>query len=175
MNQCDGCRRGLPLKDGFHQGEGWDAIGCTADRYGDSDMSKQEQCGFYCGNMAKTERARVGSLTNLPMCNQCAVVWDTATTAAEAAPDPEVNIVLEALHYLVGTQQPALEAGFVRTKQHRLLRDLEELMYLDGGKKTVDELLTQHPNLHAAVTVLLKSVGTQTLYQWDQIRKKESE
>ena len=29
-NQCDGCRRGLPLRsDGVHIGEGYDLIGCT--------------------------------------------------------------------------------------------------------------------------------------------------
>jgi len=39
MNQCDGCRRGLPVVDGVHQGTGYDMIGCTAKLYtGDSDM-----------------------------------------------------------------------------------------------------------------------------------------
>lgn len=33
MNQCDGCRRKLPLVHGTHYGEGYDMIGCTADRY----------------------------------------------------------------------------------------------------------------------------------------------
>jgi hypothetical protein len=34
LNQCDGCRRGLPLNaSGIHRGEGYDLIGCTADRY----------------------------------------------------------------------------------------------------------------------------------------------
>jgi hypothetical protein len=33
LNQCDGCRRGLPLRDGTHYGEGYDAIGCTAHLY----------------------------------------------------------------------------------------------------------------------------------------------
>jgi hypothetical protein len=33
-NQCDGCARGLPLKNGVHKGESvWDLIGCTKDRY----------------------------------------------------------------------------------------------------------------------------------------------
>jgi hypothetical protein len=32
-NQCDGCARGLPLEGGIHRGEGYDMIGCTADRY----------------------------------------------------------------------------------------------------------------------------------------------
>lgn len=33
-NQCDGCRRGLPIKDGIHYGETiWDKISCTKDRY----------------------------------------------------------------------------------------------------------------------------------------------
>lgn len=35
VNQCDGCRRGLPLdENGIHVGPGFDMIGCTADRYG---------------------------------------------------------------------------------------------------------------------------------------------
>ncbi len=35
MNQCDGCRRGLPLDEhGIHCGEGYDMIGCTANKYG---------------------------------------------------------------------------------------------------------------------------------------------
>lgn len=33
VNQCDGCRRGLPLLDGVHRGEGYDLIGCTAHLY----------------------------------------------------------------------------------------------------------------------------------------------
>lgn len=35
MNQCDGCRRGLPVNErGNHRGpEPWDIIRCTADRY----------------------------------------------------------------------------------------------------------------------------------------------
>ena len=33
MNQCDGCARRLPLKNGLHRGVGWDAIGCTKNRY----------------------------------------------------------------------------------------------------------------------------------------------
>lgn len=33
INQCDGCRRGLPLIDGIHKGKGWDMIGCTANLY----------------------------------------------------------------------------------------------------------------------------------------------
>jgi hypothetical protein len=32
-NQCDGCARGLPLKDGIHKGEGYDMIGCTKNKY----------------------------------------------------------------------------------------------------------------------------------------------
>lgn len=33
-NQCDGCRRGLPLDEhGIHWGKGYDMIGCTAERY----------------------------------------------------------------------------------------------------------------------------------------------
>lgn len=33
MNQCDGCRRGLPLENGIHRGEGYDLIGCTRELY----------------------------------------------------------------------------------------------------------------------------------------------
>ena len=34
-NQCDGCRRGLPLKDGIHKNSDsiYDIIGCTAEFY----------------------------------------------------------------------------------------------------------------------------------------------
>lgn len=32
-NQCDGCARGLPLDGRIHRGDGYDLIGCTADRY----------------------------------------------------------------------------------------------------------------------------------------------
>jgi hypothetical protein len=35
LNQCDGCARGLPMENGIHRGEGYDLIGCTADRYTD--------------------------------------------------------------------------------------------------------------------------------------------
>ena len=34
INQCDGCRRGLPLKNGLHIGKSkFDMVGCTKDRY----------------------------------------------------------------------------------------------------------------------------------------------
>ena len=35
INQCDGCRRHLPIKNGIHYGdEGYTPVmGCTADRY----------------------------------------------------------------------------------------------------------------------------------------------
>lgn len=32
-NQCDGCRRGLPIIEGIHVGQGYDRIGCTAHLY----------------------------------------------------------------------------------------------------------------------------------------------
>lgn len=37
VNQCDGCRRGLPIRDGVHVGPGYDMIGCTAARYDGSE------------------------------------------------------------------------------------------------------------------------------------------
>jgi hypothetical protein len=37
INQCDGCRRGLPLEDGIHIGEGYDMMGCTKHVYEDED------------------------------------------------------------------------------------------------------------------------------------------
>jgi hypothetical protein len=38
MNQCDGCRRGLPLRGRIHFGpEGYDLIACTADRYANAE------------------------------------------------------------------------------------------------------------------------------------------
>ena len=33
INQCDGCRRNLPVVDGLHKGEGYDMIACTKERY----------------------------------------------------------------------------------------------------------------------------------------------
>ena len=33
INQCDGCRRNLPVVDGIHQGQGYDLIACTKVRY----------------------------------------------------------------------------------------------------------------------------------------------
>jgi hypothetical protein len=44
LNQCDGCRRGLPLNEnGIHRGEGYDMIGCTADKYASSvDAAAQD-------------------------------------------------------------------------------------------------------------------------------------
>lgn len=33
INQCDGCRRNLPLIAGIHQGDGYDMIACTKERY----------------------------------------------------------------------------------------------------------------------------------------------
>jgi hypothetical protein len=34
LNQCDGCRRGLPVNGGLHRGGGYDLMACTSDRYG---------------------------------------------------------------------------------------------------------------------------------------------
>lgn len=42
MNQCDGCARRLPVKNGLHRGVGWDVIGCTKDRYPDANAEKKE-------------------------------------------------------------------------------------------------------------------------------------
>lgn len=37
-NQCDGCRRGLPIKGGLHTGPGmWDKMVCQAHKYGIGD------------------------------------------------------------------------------------------------------------------------------------------
>lgn len=45
-NQCDGCARGMPLRDGIHYGKpAYDMIGCTAHRYkeGGPVLTIQEQ------------------------------------------------------------------------------------------------------------------------------------
>lgn len=42
-NQCDGCRRGLPLKDGIHRGGGFDMIACTAERYHDYTQEELDE------------------------------------------------------------------------------------------------------------------------------------
>jgi hypothetical protein len=47
MNQCDGCARRLPLKNGLHRGIGWDVIGCTKHRY------PQATCGVLNGKQVK--------------------------------------------------------------------------------------------------------------------------
>lgn len=44
MNQCDGCRRGLPIKDGIHSGGGYDKICCTKNRYEETICRK---CGAF--------------------------------------------------------------------------------------------------------------------------------
>lgn len=33
INQCDGCRHGLPIVNGLHDGGSWDKMVCQADRY----------------------------------------------------------------------------------------------------------------------------------------------
>lgn len=39
LNQCDGCRRDLPLHNGLHRGDtSWDIIGCTAHLYENADV-----------------------------------------------------------------------------------------------------------------------------------------
>jgi len=47
LNQCDGCRRGLPVEDGTHRGEGYDLIVCTKDRYIKTD-SEDNLCDNNC-------------------------------------------------------------------------------------------------------------------------------
>jgi len=47
INQCDGCRRGLPLdQDGFHHDpdSNYDFIGCTKDRYSKQTTKGKDQC-----------------------------------------------------------------------------------------------------------------------------------
>ena len=42
MNQCDGCRRGLPIDNGIHRGEGYDMIACTRDRYEAPELQQRD-------------------------------------------------------------------------------------------------------------------------------------
>ncbi len=50
INCCDGCQRGLPIKDGIHKGTGYDMIGCTKDRYESSPKElKQEEAKLCLG------------------------------------------------------------------------------------------------------------------------------
>lgn len=48
INQCDGCRRHLPIIDGVHMNFGYDMIACTADRY--KKPEKQCPCQRDCGS-----------------------------------------------------------------------------------------------------------------------------
>lgn len=57
INQCDGCRVGLPVENGIHRGESYGAIACTAHRYQPSDDSRQvvrEYC--CCGECTQYEK-----------------------------------------------------------------------------------------------------------------------
>ncbi len=52
INQCDGCRRGLPVKDGWiHRGADgpWDVIACTKDRYAAPPAPGKPDCKAGCG------------------------------------------------------------------------------------------------------------------------------
>jgi hypothetical protein len=43
INQCDGCRRGMPIVDGWvHKGEGYDMIACTKDGYVPAPPTERE-------------------------------------------------------------------------------------------------------------------------------------
>lgn len=43
MNQCDGCLRGLPIRDGIHYGPSeWDRIGCTAHLYKEKEEDHEQ-------------------------------------------------------------------------------------------------------------------------------------
>lgn len=109
----------------------------TADRYGDSDMAERG-CNF-CSSDAKTERTRVTSFMVLALCQRCATVWDTATTAEEdrAVAEAETNqeasgeqaqltTLFEAIRYLVTNTLP--EALSDREYQTQLLDDLDEII-----------------------------------------------
>lgn len=46
INQCDGCRRGLPLNEhGYHYNpdRDWDFIGCTAFKYGRKPLPPDDE------------------------------------------------------------------------------------------------------------------------------------
>lgn len=44
-NQCDGCLRRLPLRDGFHRDKrGWVVMGCTKEKY-DQPAPQREKEG----------------------------------------------------------------------------------------------------------------------------------
>lgn len=44
VNQCDGCRRGLPIENGIHYDKGWPDMSCTADRYAPVAQRKSVSC-----------------------------------------------------------------------------------------------------------------------------------
>ena len=41
LNQCDGCRRGLPIVNGLHEGQGYDKMCCTKNLYGEYMKKKR--------------------------------------------------------------------------------------------------------------------------------------
>lgn len=58
INQCDGCRRGLPLdNNGVHRGKGFDAIGCTRERYTRKFRTECRTCGHVEHHDAVTDFA----------------------------------------------------------------------------------------------------------------------
>ncbi len=68
MNQCDGCKRGLPLKDGIHKAsEGYDMIGCTAERYQKTSEGPVVSCQK-CANLESALREVVATYMILDDC-----------------------------------------------------------------------------------------------------------
>lgn len=132
---------------------------------------------YYCTISATTERIRANDLSPLALCRRCADVWDQVVAAAIAEPKPvddQVRTLFEAVRFLVHNMLPQYISS--HTRQRKLVKELDAVIG-PGGKRTVDDLLAEHPNLHTAVSVLIESAKTNhdsdALYRWDQIRKQE--
>jgi len=110
----------------------------------------------------------------LALCPKCAQVWDTATRAAEykfgtetPTSDDQVRAMFRAVRYLVKHIQPPLEAGFVRTEQHQLVKELDAIIKLGGSDMNYAVMKTVFGDYWVGKTNLEPN-GVGVFASWDE-------
>ena len=107
LNQCDGCRRGLPLKDGSHNNPDspWDSIGCTAHLYRgescDRDTGTGESVGAPAASITASGEHGIVSKPVLT-CEQCEEMAREIIKVATAEFPDKVGRVADFLQHKLG-------------------------------------------------------------------------
>jgi hypothetical protein len=126
MNQCDGCRRGLPKKMGIHRGIGWDAIGCTAHLYKEIVMKTCSRCHNDVEKLAPDAR-----------CSKCTDYKMYEEIKKEVTTMDEVDAIVEKIHEKFDELEPVKPKPKPKPKRKRKVKD-EMVVEAEGDDQGVD-------------------------------------